>query len=58
MASPKQSTRQLQDAAVAVIQSKGTDDLATAKPTTKRTHTRPEGFKGDRPGFFRGARIK
>lgn len=57
MASPKQSHRQLVDASVP---DKGTTDAAATKPatTSKRTHTRPEGFKGDRPGFFRGARIR
>ena len=56
MAQTKQSARQLTDAAAATITTPKTDDT---KPTPKRSKgTRPDGFVGDRPGFFRGARIK
>lgn len=55
MASPKQNNRQLVDAAVTTL--KGTTDAEAKPATTKRTHTKPDNFKGDRPGFFRGARV-
>jgi hypothetical protein len=25
--------------------------------TARKAHTKPDGFTGDKPGFFRGARI-
>lgn len=55
MAQQKISARQVSDAAAAAL----ADAKAPAPdPSKKPKGGKPEGFTGDRPGWFRGVRIK
>jgi hypothetical protein len=58
MAQQKQSARQVTDAAAAALLQPVIDEM-TRDPikTARKAHTKPDGFTGDKPGFFRGARI-
>jgi hypothetical protein len=59
MAQQKQSARQVADAALAALAAPKVDELIRADPLRRPTKgATPEGFKGDKPGFFRGARIR
>lgn len=58
MAQQKQSARQLTDAAAATIAAPKVDELVTANPNKRPKGGKPEGFTGDRPGWFRGVRIR
>lgn len=58
MAQQKQSARQLTDAAAAAHAAPVVDEFSRESKPTRKAHTKPENFKGDRPGFFRGARIR
>lgn len=60
MAKSKESPRQITDAAATALLTPVVDELVNAplKVKPRTTHSRPDGFTGDKPGFFRGARIK
>lgn len=58
MAQQKQSARQLTDAAASTIAAPKVDELVKADPFKRAKGGKPEGFTGDRPGWFRGVRIK
>ena len=59
MAQQKQSPRQVADAAAAALAAPKIEDLVRGDPFKRRTKgTRPVGFTSDKPGFFRGARVR
>ena len=59
MAHGKMSARQIADAAAAVITVPRVDDTTKADAGKRLAKgNRPEGFTTDKPGFFRGARIR
>ncbi len=58
MAQQKQSARQLTDAAAATIAAPKVDEPAKTAPHKRPTGGKPEGFTGDRPGWFRGVRVR
>jgi hypothetical protein len=58
MAKTKESARQLTDAAAATIAAPKVDELTKADPFKRPKGTKPDGFTGDKPGFFRGARVR
>lgn len=59
MAKSKESARQLTDAAAAAAFAPKLDAIINTQPARVPVKgTRPDGFTGDKPGFFRGARIK
>ena len=59
MAHGKQSARQITDAAAAALAAPKVDELVKGDPFKRPTKgTKPDSFKSDPPGFFRGARVR
>lgn len=60
MAQTKQSPRQVTDAAASALMQPKIDAM-TVDPigfTRRAKGGKPDGFTGDKPGYFRGAKIK